>query len=429
MQTKVKNLSETKVEVVITIGAKELADAEKVALARLAKTTKVAGFREGKVPASVVAKNVNPQTLQEGILDTAISRAVAEAFIAEDIQAIDRPAVEVVKYVPGDILEFKAEADVLPEVKLGDYKKLTAKIEKLSASKEDVDEIIDRIRQGFAEKKSVDRKAAEGDEVVIDFVGKKDGVVFDGGAATDHTLKLGSGQFIPGFEEGIVGHKAGEEVNLELSFPDDYHAVDLAGQKVVFETKIKDVQESSLPELDDELAKKAGPFESVKHLRDDIKREINANKERESVEKLKDALIEELVNKSNVTAPDVLVEDQMKSIEQDFSQNLLYRGLTLDSYVRTNKFKDEDDWRSKEVRPAAERRVKASLVLNALAKAEKISATEDEINAHIDLYKQQYGNNPEVLKQFESEDARREIANRATIEKTIERLVELNSKK
>lgn len=429
MQTHVKHLSETKVQVTISLGASELADAEQVALARLAKTTKVDGFRKGKVPTSVLAKHVNPQTLQEQLIDTAISKAVATAFLDESIQALGRPAVEVKKFVPGEVLEFEAEADVLPKITLGDYKKLTAKPEKIAVKPEEVEEIIERVRLGFAEKKSVDRKAQDGDEVLIDFVGKKDGVAFDGGTATDHTLKLGSGQFIPGFEEGIVGHKAGEVIDLELPFPDDYHASDLAGQKVVFTVTIKSVQESSLPELTDELAKKAGPFETVEQLRDDITREITAGKEREAGEKLKDALIDELVQKSNVTAPEALVNDQMHSIEQDFSQNLLYRGLTLESYLRTNNFKDEDDWREKEVKPSAERRVKAGLVLNELVRAEKITATDEEIEGHIAMYKAQYGNNPEVLKQFESEDVRRDISNRYMMEKTVERLVELNSKK
>ncbi len=429
MQTNVKKLSDTKVQLAITVGVLELEDAEKVALKKLSKTVKVAGFREGKVPEAVVAKNVAPQALQEAILDSAINKAVAEAFITENIQVLERPEVEVKKYVPGEILEFTAEATILPEVKLGDYKKLTAKPEKVAVSDDEVNEITERLRQGFAEKKSVERAAKDGDEVVIDFVGKKDGVAFDGGTASDHTLKLGSNQFIPGFEEGIVGHKPGEVIDLELSFPEDYHAADLAGQKVVFTVTIKSVQEASLPELNDELAKKAGPFETVEQLCDDIKREILAGKQREAGEKHKDALIEELVSKSDVIAPEVMVADQMRSIEQDFSQNLLYRGLTLDSYLRTNNFKDEDDWREKEVKPSAERRVKAGLVLNELVRAESITANDEEIEGHIELYKQQYANNPEVLKQFETDEVRRDISNRYMMEKTVERLVELNTKK
>lgn len=428
MQTKVKKISETKVEVTISLDAQELAKAEEVALVRLSRTTKVKGFREGKVPVNVVKKNVNPQVLQENILDTAINGGVAQAFIKEDLQAIDRPEVDVKKYVPEQSLEFVATAEVLPEVKLGDYKKLTSKIEKVVVDSKEVDEVIERIKQGFAEKKDVDRKAKEGDDVVIDFVGKKDGVAFDGGAATDHTLTLGSDQFIPGFEEGIVGHKAGEEVVLDLEFPKDYHSEELAGQKVTFEVVIKKVQESIVPEEDDELAKKAGPFENIMQLRAELKAEIKSNKEREASDKLKDDLVQELASKSEVIAPETLVADQMRSIEQDFAQNLLYRGLTLESYIRTSKYKDEDEWRENEVKPTAERRVKGSLVLNALAKAEKITATDEEIDEHIEVHKRQYANNPEVLKQFETEQVKREIANHYILEKTVDRLLSFNAK-
>ena len=429
MKTKVENISETKVKLTITIGADALADAEKVALVKLSKDVKVDGFRKGKVPATVAAKHVNPQQLQEQLLDDAISKAVAESFVAEKIQALDRPMVEVKKYVPAESLEFTAEVDVLPKVTLGDYKKLDAKAEKVAVTDADVDEVIGRIQQGFAEKKSVERKAQEGDETVIDFVGKKGDVAFDGGTGTDYTLKLGSNQFIPGFEEGVVGHKAGEEFDLNLEFPKDYHAKDLAGEKVVFTVTLKEVKEPQLPEVNDELAKKAGDYKTLDELKAEIKAEITQQKEREASDKLKDALVNQLIEKSEIPAPEVLVNDQMRSIEQDFSQNLMYQGMTLEQYVEASAFKDADDWRENEVKPNATMRVKAGLALSELSKAEGITATDEEIDAHVALYKQQYGNNPEALKQFETPEIRRDIANRYVTEKTVDRLVELNAKK
>jgi len=429
MKTTVKNLSETNVEVTITLDAKALADAEQVAIVKLSKTAKVPGFRKGKVPASVAAKHVDPKALQEQLLDDAISKAIAEAFLSEKIQALDRPMVDVKKYVPGELLEFVAQVEVLPAITLGDYKKLGKKVEKVTVSEDDVNDVVERMRQGFADKKEVERAAKEGDETIIDFTGKKDGVAFDGGAGTDYSLKLGDGQFIPGSEEGIVGHKAGETFDLELSFPDDYHAKDLAGQKVVFTTTLKKVLETSLPEIDDELAKKAGEFKTIDELKADVKREITAQKEREAGEKLKDELIGALIEQSTVPAPEVLVTDQMRSIEQDFTQNLMYRGLDLVTYLETNGFKDEDDWREKEVKPAAARRTQAGLLLSELSKAEGITATDEEIDEHVELHKRQYANNPEVLKQFETPEVRRDIANHYITEKTIERLVELNGGK
>lgn len=426
MKTTVKHLSDTKVQLTITVDAAALADAEKVALKKLSASVKVDGFRKGKVPASVAAKHVSPQALQEQLLDDAVSKAVAEAFLAEKIQALDRPMVDIKKYVPNDVLEFTAEVDVLPKVTLGDYKKLGKKAEKVTVSEDDINDVVERMRTGLAEKKEVTRAAKEGDETVIDFVGKKDGVAFDGGTGTDYTLVLGSGQFIPGFEEGIVGHKASEVFDLELEFPKDYHAKELAGQKVVFTTTLKKVIEPVLPKVDNELAKKAGPFKTVAELKDDIKREITAQKEREAGEKLRDALIEALIEKSTVPVPEILISDQMRSIEQDFAQNLMYRGLTLETYLSANGFKDEDDWREKEVKPAAIRRVKAGLVLAELSKVENISATDKEIDDHVEVHKKQYANSPEALKQFETPEVRNDIANHYVTEKTIERLVELN---
>jgi len=404
METKLTYLSDTKVSLTITVGVKELGEAEQVALAKLSKTTKVPGFREGKVPASIAAKHVSPQALQEQTLDDAISRAVAESFVAEKLQALDRPSVE-----------------------LGDYKKLSAKQEKVNIAIKDIEDTLERMRAGFAEKAEVKRAAKDGDEVVIDFVGKKDDVAFDGGTATDYTLKLGAGQFIPGFEEGIIGKKAGETFDLDLSFPDDYHSADLAGTKVVFTTTLKKVVEPKLPSVDDEFAKKAGPFKNVAELKDDIKHELTAQKEKETGEKFKDALLAELIEKSKVPVPEILITDQMRSIERDFEQNLAYQGLAIDSYLNQNDFKDIEDWREKEVRPTALRRVQAGLVLAELTNAEKVTATEEEIDEHVEVHKQQYQNNPEALKQFASPEVRRDIANHFVTEKTIEQLIALNS--
>lgn len=428
MKTTVKNLSDTKVSLTISVTPEELKNAELVSLDKLGKTVKVPGFRKGKVPASVVAKHIDPQTLQAELLNNAISKAVSEAFISENIQVIDRPEVEVKKYVPGSELEFTAEVEIIPAVKLGDYKKLTAKKKIEKVTEKDVTEIIDRMRQSLAEKKEVTRAAKNEDETIIDFIGKKDDVAFDGGTGTDYTLVLGSGQFIPGFEEGIVGHKAGETFDLELTFPEDYHAKELAGEKVVFTTTLKAVKEVVPAELNDEFAAKCGPFTSVDELKEDIKRELTAQKEREAIEKLKDELVSELIEVSEVPVPEILVKDQERSIEQDFTQNLAYRGISLDSYLEAEKFVTKEEWLDKEVRPAAEKRVKAGLALAELSKVLKIEATADELADHINQYRERYANNKDALKQFEQPEVQRDIANRLLTEKTVDKLVELNTK-
>ncbi len=429
MKTTVKNLSDTKVQLTISLGVSELADAEQVALTKLARDIKVPGFRKGKVPASVAAKHVDPNALQEQILENALSKAVAEAFLQEKLQALERPSVEVKKFVPGSELEFTAEVEIIPPVKLGDYKKLKAKKEAVKVEAKEIDEVIERIRKNSAEKSEVKRAAKAGDEAVIDFTGKKDGVAFEGGSAKEYSLKLGDGQFIPGFEEGVIGHKAGEEFDLELTFPKDYHAESLAGQKVIFTVKLHKVNELKLPELNDEFAAKCGPFSEMKEVKEDIKRELTAQKEREADEKFKDALVSELAEKSKVALPELLIEDQLRSIERDLTQNLMYSGLSLDSYLKTQGFKDKDEWMKKEARPAAEKRVKAGLVLAELSKELKVDASRDEIQAQIDAFKQQYGNDKKMLEQFDNPNVHRDIANRMITDKTVAKLVELNTKK
>lgn len=427
MKTTVTHESDTRVKVVVAADHAELAAAEQVALKRLAKTVKVNGFRTGHVPLEIVKKHADLNALAQETLDAALNRAVAEAFLNNDLQVLARPEVEIKKYVPGELLEFTAEADVLPEVKLGDYKKLKAKKAAVNVDKKEIDEVIERIRKGLSEKKEVKRAAKIGDETVIDFVGKKDGEAFQGGTGKDYPLVLGSNSFIPGFEDALVGLKAGDTKDVKLAFPKDYHAKDLAGQDVVFEVTVKKVNSVKLPALDDKFAAKAGPFTSMEDLRKDIKAEIAAQAERKATDDLKDELVKQLVAKSTVSVPSVLRDDQIRSLEQDLRQNLMYRGRTLEQYFEEKGYADRDAWVKAEANDAADARIKAGLVLAQLSKELKIEATADELAAHINAYKQQYANNPKMAKHFDKPEAQREVANRLITEKTIDKLVELNS--
>jgi trigger factor len=427
MKTSVKYLSDTKVAVNVTLGVSELKDAELAALNELGKDIKVPGFRKGKVPVSVVSKNVNPNVLAQKTLESALSKAVADAFISEKLQALDRPEVEVKKFVPGSELEFTAESEVMPKIKIGDYKNLKSTAKKVSVTKKDISEITDRLKKGFASKKTVQRPAKLTDEVNIDFEGKKDGIAFDGGKGEKYDLVLGSNSFIPGFEDGIIGKKTGETFDLKLTFPEDYHADNLKGAEVVFTTTINEIKEVVEPELNDELAAKAGPFKTVEELEDDIKREITKQKETEATEKLKDDLVAELVEKSTVPVPDVLLKDQMKLIEQDTNRNLMYRGMSIDDYIKSLKYKDKNDWLENEVRPIAEKRVKAGLLLAELSKVEKIEATENELLEKINQLGKQYPSE-DMRKHLKTPEVQRDVANRILTEKTVDRLVSLNSK-
>ena len=429
MKTTVKHLSDTRVKVTIATERAELEAAEQVALKRMANKVKVNGFRKGHVPLEIVKKNVNANDLAQETLDAALNRAVAEAFLNNKLQVLDRPEVELVKFVPGETLEFTAEADVLPEVKLGDYRKLKAKKAAVKVDKKDIEDVVERIQKGLAEKKESSAAAKIDDEVVIDFVGKKDGEAFQGGTGKDYPLVLGSNSFIPGFEDALVGVKAGDKKDVPLEFPKDYHAKDLAGQKVVFEVEVKKVNEVVLPELNDEFAAKAGPFTSMDDLRKDIESEMKAQAERKANDDLKDDLVKQLVEKSTVSVPAVLRADQIQSLEQDLTQNLAYQGQTLDQYFETKGYADRDAWVKAEANDAADARIKAGLVLAELSKELKIEANSEELAGHINAYKQQYANNPEMAKRFDEPEAQREIANRLITEKTVDKLVELNSHK
>lgn len=429
MKTTRHNISDTRVKLTITLDSKQLADAEKAALAKLAREIKAPGFRKGKVPPSVAQKYVDPQQLAMETADSAISKAVASAFLESDIQVLNRPEVEVTKFDPGKELEFTAEADILPPVKLGNYKKLKVpKQEPIAVKKEEVEDVVNRIKTQMSVKETVEREAKLGDEVVIDFVGKKDDVAFDGGTAERHEMILGSKTFIEGFEEGIVAHKAGDAFTLDLKFPEEYRATDLAGADVTFDVTLHEVRELVQPEESDEWAAKVGPYTTAKELRDDIKRELTAQAEQKQKDTLREELVKQLVESSSVEIPTVLRDDQLQSLEQDVRQNLMYQGMSFETWLQQQDYKDRDEWLEKEGYAAAEQRVKTGLVLAELSKAENIKASTEDVAQRVQAMKAQYASQPEMVQRLDETDAQRSIANQILTEKSIDRLIELNEK-
>ncbi|HVI69328.1 MAG TPA: trigger factor [Magnetospirillaceae bacterium] len=429
MKHSIKNQSDTKVLVTVTLSADELADIKQKTLRRLADKVKVAGFRPGKVPANVVEKNIDPTMLSSEMLEDAVNASAIEAFDAAKLTPLDRPKVDVQKYVPGQELVYTAEVEIVPAVKLGDYKKLKAKKEMVKITEKDVMEVIDRLRKSGAVKKDVTRAAKLGDEVIMDFAGTdKEGNTVPGATGTDYTLELGSNTFIPGFEDGLVGKKAGDTFDLALTFPKDYHHKPLAGAKVTFAVTVKAIKESMTPKLDDAFATTVGPFKTADELKADVTRELTEQKEREAVEKLKDSLVEQLVKGSHVPAPHVLIHDQLEGIERDFVQNLMYRGMTLDQYLE-QQGKTKEQWREKDLHEQAERRVQVGLALAELSKVEGIEVAKEELDARLAEMLERYNHAPEIVKQLDTPEARRDVANRVLTEKTVDRLVALNTKK
>ena len=424
MKTSVKNLSETKVELTVTLDKEDLKKARKIAIEQLSKEIKIPGFRKGKVPADLAEKHLGENEIAGKTIDIAVRMTVPEAFNESKKVAIQLPNVEVTKYVPDESAEYKAVADILPEVKVGPYKNLKVKKEKVEVKEKDIKEILDGIAKSYAEKKALKKKAALGDEVIIDFTGKKDDKPFPGGTAKDYTLLLGSKTFIPGFEDGIVGHEPGDSFDLDLTFPKDYHAKELAGKKVVFTVLVKQVNEITLPKFDADFAKKCGPFKNMDELKADIKKNLEAQNNHRVEEMYKDALVEALVKGSKVAAPEVMIKDQIRMIKDDITRNAAAQGLTFEDYLKQTGMKEEE-W-EKEAEKVAEARVKASLVLQTLARDQKIEADDKEVEAKIAELKDVYKNSKEALKNLDDPRVRQDIKNRLTIEKVLDFLVDQN---
>jgi trigger factor len=331
--------------------------------------------------------------------------------------------------VPGELLEFTITAQIVPPVKLGDFRKLKVKQPPVKITDQDVREVVDNLLTSAAKKEPVKRAAENGDEVVLDFDGRdKENQPIAGAKATDYPLLLGSDSFIPGFEKGIIGHKAGEKFDLALTFPKDYQAKNLAGAKVTFKINLKRVLAVKKPTYDDKFAATIHPtLKTTADLEKDIRRELQARAEYDARQRFRNDLLAALVDKSSVDIPEILIDDQLKAMENNFQQNLSSRGQTEEDYLKSQGFPDHDDFIKRELRPAAEDRVKSSLVLAELSRSFGVEISQEEISARQKQVVEQY-TDPKLRQQFESPEARREIANQLAIDQTLDKLAEANSK-
>lgn len=426
MNVKRTNTSETEVKLVISVGSAELESLKKSTVAKLGKKLKVAGFRPGKAPASVIEKQIDDNQLQVEVLQDAIEEYYKEAAIKELLKPLASPQVDVKKFVPFTELEFEAKLEIMPDIKLGDYSKMKKSAPKNTATDKEVMDVVENLRTRVAEKVSVDKKAENGDEVWIDFEGVDvKGTKVAGASGDNYPLNLGSNTFIPGFEDGLVGVNKGDKKDLKLAFPRDYHAANLAGTKITFKVTVKDIKQVVLPKVDDELAAKLGPFKTLDDLKRDIKAQLIEQKTSEAVAKVKDEIVEELVKKSKLALPKILLEDQMASLQDDMKQNLTYRGITLKDYIAQEKFKDEAEWKEKALKPQAERRVSVGMVLAEVAEKEKLTVSEAELNERVSLYKTQY---QQQAGDFDTPEMQREVLSRMLTEKTVEFLYQQATK-
>lgn len=412
------------VEFTVEFDQSDLEPARIKALRRLARDVKIPGFRNGKAPANIIEQHVDPNQLASETLDVAVRTAIPKLFDENKLMPISIPHVDIIKYVPGEMAEIVIKADIMPDVKLGDYKKIVATYNQPEISDNDVEDVLNRIADSFVESKVVKRAAKLDDEVVIDFVGKKDDVAFEGGSAKNFKLVLGSGQFIPGFEDGVVGMSAGDKKDLKISFPKEYHVADLAGQPVVFEVLVKQVNERVKPALDDALAAKTGAFATIKELREDIRKNLTTRAEAEALDKYKEELIEKLVDSSKTEAPKTLVEDQFNQMKEDVMRNLKSQGASIEDYLKHRKQKLEE-WED-EVRESAKRRILGSIVIQKLADELGIEISDAEAEEQVAQMKEAYKKDAEASKQLDDPRVKSNIRNRMRVERTIDKLVEIN---
>lgn len=357
------------------------ASVEKVARRDLKKFN-IPGFRKGKAPRSVVEKMYGKGVFYEDALNDALPVAYEEAVKEAAITPVSRPEFDVVSMDEKEGVTMKAELYVKPEVVVADYLGMEAVQNKTEATDEEVNAEIDRVRQQNSRETEVTDRPAQNDDVVnIDYEGFCDGKAFEGGKAEKASLKLGSGQFIPGFEEQIVGHSIGDEFDVNVTFPEEYHAAELAGKAVVFKVKLNGINVIELPEVDDEFAKDVSEFDTIDEYKADLKAKIQSRHDANTENEVKDQLIDKLVDKLDADIPDSMFETEVENVIRDYDTRLRMQGMSLDMYFKYTGM-DLDTMRQ-QARPQAEKQVKVRLALEKIAELEKIEVSDEDLNAEI----------------------------------------------
>ena len=408
-------------KLVITAEAAELEPIKQQVLEHLAKHVKVQGFREGKAPANLIEKQLDPSQLQSEFLEQAVNQFYVDAIQQQNVRPAAQPQITINKFVPFTTLEFTAEVDAVGEITLGDYKKVKLAQKPVEVTAKDVTEVIENLRGRSAEKKPVERAAKLDDEVIIDFKGvdAKTKESIQGADGKEYPLTLGSNSFIPGFEEEVVGLKPGEKKTFDITFPADYGVKDLQKRQVSFTVTALKINEQVKPKADDAFAATVGPFKTIAELKADIKKQLKAEREREAQQLYDNELLEKVAEKSTVAVPDSLIDSEIDRIEEDEKRNLVYRGQTWEEHLKAEGVTAAEHREQK--RESATLRVKIGLLLGEIAEAEKITVTPEELEIRLQLLKGQY-TDPTMQAELAKPDNRRDIASRLMTEKTIDKL-------
>jgi trigger factor len=421
MQVTKEILEPTRVKLSIVADQLTLGEVKQHVLQDLGRNAKVPGFRPGKAPQHLIEKQINPSTLQSEFLDHAVNQLYVEAAKQERLRPVAQPNVTITKFVPFTTLEITAEVDVVGDIKLADYKKIKLPMKTAEVSAKDVTEVLENLSSRGATKKPVKRAAKDGDEVLIDFVGTdaKTKKPIESADGIDYPLTLGSKSFIPGFEEKLLGMKAGVSTEFILTFPKDYSAAALQNRKVNFAVTIKEVRELVTAKIDDAFAATLGPFKTLTELKTDIKKQLKAEREQEARQSYDNELLETIAKKSTVSIPTALVEEEMDRIEEEEKRNVVYRGQTWQEHLDEEKVTQEAH--RERSREGAELRVKAGLVLGEVVEREGITVSPDELSVRLQLLKGQYSD-PAMQSELDKPDSRRDIGNRMLSEKALDKL-------
>jgi len=415
---KTEKANEVKLE--ITIEAEKFDNAMKKVYFQNAKYFNIPGFRKGKAPMNIVEKYYGAQIFYEDAFNEVATEAYDEALEANKIDAVSRPVVDIKQMEKGKDVIFTAVVQTKPEVELGKYKGIEIPKVEYKVEEKDIEHELGHMQEHNSRLITVDDRALEnGDIATIDFEGFVDGVAFDGGKAEGHELEIGSGSFIPGFEDQLVGMKIDEEREIKVTFPKEYFSKDLAGKEAMFKVKLHEIKRKELPELDDEFAKDVSEFDTLAELKASIKEKIEKNNEQRQKYETEDLAIKAVCGDVKVDIPSGMVEFEVENMMKDFEQRLSYQGLNLDQYLKMIGKTEEE--MKKEYEPQAIEAIKSRLVLEAIIKAEKIEASEDEIKAKMEEMAKNYGKKVEEIS--ENENLKRYLKEGIESEKALEFIV------
>ncbi|AIF43282.1 trigger factor [Virgibacillus sp. SK37] len=384
----------------IEVSAEEFDKALDQAFKKVSKDVQIPGFRKGKIPRKIFENRFGVESLYQDAVDIVLPDAYMKAIEETNIEPVAQPEVDIETIEQGKPLVFTAKVTVKPEVKLGEYKGLEVEEQSVEVTDEDVEKEIEHQREHHAELVVKEEGTVEdGDTVVIDFEGFLGDEPFEGGKGENHSLEIGSGQFIPGFEEQLIGKKAEEDTEITLTFPEDYHAEELAGKEATFKVKIHEVKSKELPELDDEFAKDVDEeVETLDELKNKKKEQLEEQKKQEAENQKRETLLEKASENAEVVIPEAMVDTELDQMVKEFEQRLQMQGMTLEMY---SQFSGQDvDALKEQMKEDAEKRVKTNLTLEAIVDNEDLEVSEEDVNAELENMASMYGTDVDQLKQM-----------------------------